>query len=207
MKKLIIGVLMLLSSCYTNTVDKYVKELINLDSNQKDILFYSIHKGIKNDMGLTLAAIVGKESTYGKNLVNAGDGGSGSYGPYQILLKYSKKRNNAKTKKEIEALKHRLKHDIHFSSEEAIKVYKEWEAYHIRKNNRGKELIKKTVASYNGGGIRSEATIKYAEDIAIREKAIEIYLKKYAIKNLVDIYRILVARMKTNKDITELAKQ
>ena len=158
-------------------------------------------------MGLTLAAIVGKESTYGKNLVNAGDGGSGSYGPYQILLKYSKKRNNAKTKNEIEALKHRLKHDIHFSSEEAIKVYKEWEAYHIRKNNRGKELIKKTVASYNGGGIRSEATIKYAEDIAMREKAIEIYLKKYAIKNLVDIYRIMVIRMKSDIDSSKLAKQ
>ena len=86
-------------------------------------------------------------------------------------------------------------------------MYKEWEAYHIRKNNRGKELIKKTVASYNGGGIRSEATIKYAEDIAMREKAIEIYLKKYAIKNLVDIYRIMVIRMKSDIDSSKLAKQ
>ena len=207
MKKLIIGVLMLLSSCYTNTVDKYVKELINLDSDQRDILFYSIHKGVNNNMGLTLAAIVGKESTYGKNLVNATDGGSGSYGPYQILLKYSKKRNNAKTKKEIEALKYRLKYDLHFSSEEAIRVYKEWEAYHIRKKSTGKELAKRTAASYNGGGIRSEATMKYAEDIAIREKAIEIYLRNHAIKNLLDVYNIWKVGMKIKIDSEKLVKQ
>ena len=64
----------------------YREELRNLTPRQYAVLMHSLEAGRSEDLGLTLAAIAWKESSFGKEKSNPGDGKHGSYGSHQILL-------------------------------------------------------------------------------------------------------------------------
>ena len=185
MKRFLLLVLIVLSTLGADTkVDKYYKELYNLSNEQRYKLYFSYAMGYKHDLGLTLAAIAWKESHFGKYPMNLADGKHGSFSMYHIVLDYAALRRNKTSMWDKSRLAETLLKDDVFAAEEAIAVLK----YFGSKKNCN---WKCSVASYNAGhlGLKSKKGAAYAEDIALRTKAIDKYFTKhqvyYKIKTIV----------------------
>jgi hypothetical protein len=161
---------MLFASNDNVKIDKYYKDLYNLNDEQIYNMIFSYAMGNKdgNDLGLTLAAIAWKESLFGKYSINLADGKHGSFGMYQIVLDYAAIRNNIKTIWAKSRLAESLLRDKAFAAEEAIAVLK----YFMNRNGCSWRC---GVASYNAGfsGLKSKEGREYAHDILLRVKALD----------------------------------
>lgn len=174
MKKVLFSLMLMVTMVFANNdnakIDKYYKDLYNLNDEQIYNMIFSYAMGNKdgNDLGLTLAAIAWKESLFGKYSINLADGKHGSFGMYQIVLDYAAIRNNIKTIWAKSRLAESLLRDKAFAAEEAIAVLK----YFMNRNGCGWRC---SVASYNAGfsGLKSKEGRKYAHDILLRVKALD----------------------------------
>lgn len=179
MKRLIFIVLLSIYLCadgYSTRVKSYAKVLSHLTTEQyiNMVLAYSIGK--EHNMGLLLTAIVWKESSFGKFMVNSRDGQHGSFGLGQILLDTSMARHNVRTKSGKARLKLKLLTDHDFNLNEAVTEIKFWKNYHKNKMKRSKWRLY-TVASYNTGkkSYNSSRGKKYANDVAVRIEALKLF--------------------------------
>lgn len=191
-------------SLEAKSVEGYYKDLTKISRNQSFLLAASYYSGRHDDLGLTLAAIVWKESSFGVKITNSRDGKFGSFGVAQILLETAMVRNNIKTKKGRKELKLRLISDVQFNLQQARLELKFWRKQYrdIRKNKYWFSLM---LASYNAGwkNYGNPKGKAYAEDVKKRIQALKLYFKrtekfdKVAKEHLLDIQRDL----KNNKVI------
>lgn len=159
----------------------YREELRNLTPRQYAVLMHSLEAGRSEDLGLTLAAIAWKESSFGKEKSNPGDGKHGSYGSHQILLTSAAAhlRNqgivnvNLKNSEQKDIMIHYLTKDEDVSIRFAIEELKYWQKKH-------KGNYRKMLASYNAGhaGLSSPAGAKYAKDVAYRVCLLEEFINE-----------------------------
>lgn len=156
---------------------KYLKELEELTTEQKEVLYIAYSTGAEEGYGLTLAAIAWKESQFGKYMLNVTDGKYGSYGPYHVLLDYSLKRHKITTKWGKSRLAEKLLYDIEFSSKEALDVITYYHNRFKKKDNPWRWAV----AAYNIGtkALNTDTGKEYSRDIALRV----ITLKEYFIKH------------------------
>ena len=156
-------------------VNKYLKELDNLTSNQKSVLLQAYNH--TEDIGILLATIAWKESRFGDWLVNSTDGKYGSYGIYHINLEYHIARKNITSKWARDRELEKLMLDSNYSTLEASKIVLYWQ-------NRYKNNNYKTYLSYNAGyDLTNKRGIEYAKDALHREQAIREYMYKYLAVN------------------------
>lgn len=178
MLKTFLGTLILVSTVFGSMT--YRQELENLSPAQYAVLLHSLESGKSDDLGLTLAAIAWKESSFGKNKINTNDGRHGSYGSHQVLLtsaagylkannlvSVSLDNNVAQKRILINALVNNERISIRFALEEL--------KYWAKRHNGD---YRKMVASYNAGnlGIKSPAGKKYAADVAYRVRVLKEFL-------------------------------
>lgn len=199
--KTIMKLIILIISIVTieaKSVESYYEDLTKITRNQSFLLAAAYYSGRNDDLGLTLAAIIWKESSFGVKMTNSKDGKFGSFGVAQILLETAMVRNNVKTKKQRRELKLRLISDVSFNLEQAILELKYWKKQYkdIRKNRYWFSMM---LASYNAGW-RSYNHPKgkaYSDDVKKRIKALKLYFKrttkfdKVAKEHLLDIQREL----------------
>lgn len=180
MKKVLLSLMFVVSMLFAGSdsakIDKYYKDLYELNDEQIYNMLFSYAMGSKdgNDLGLTLAAIAWKESLFGKYSINLGDGKHGSFSMYQIVLDYAAVRNNVTTTWSKSRLAESLLKDKTFAAKEALAILK----YFMDRDGCNWRC---GVASYNVGfrGLESEHGKAYAHDISLRVKALD---RKY--KNL-----------------------
>lgn len=190
------------TSLYSRSVDAYVTELKNLDKNQSMTMVMSYWTGVKSDFGLTLMAIVWKESSFGKNLSNTRDGKYGSFGVGQILLETAMRRLNKTSKADRKDVKMKLLTDTAFNLKLAMEELTYWRKYHKDKKKR-KYWLTCVIASYNAGwkSVYSSKGKEYAKDVLVRIKALKKYFKttkefkhKVTIEHMKDIQQDLIDR-------------
>lgn len=179
MMRVLLTLMMFFSFVFSNTVERYVKELDTLDSNQTLALILAYWSGRKSGFELTLTAIVWKESSFGKHLANSRDGKYGSFGIAQILLDTAMSRLNLKGQSNRKKLKERLLTDNVFNLKMATQELNYWKTQHHLKANK-KYWLTLTIASYNAGwrGIYNPKGKKYAKDVLLRIKALKKWFKK-----------------------------
>lgn len=180
MKKLLLFLLTFITfvNCAESDVKKYLNELKKMSESQTMVMVYAYNFGALSDLGFTLASIVWKESSFGKNTINDKDGKYGSFGLAQILLTTAATRNKVKTKKGLKELRLRLITDHKFNLEEAVRELKYWQKIH-RETNKSKYWFTLSIASYNAGwkGFHSKAGKTYAKDVLNRIKALKLFFK------------------------------
>lgn len=159
----------------TKSVYRYVQELKGLTEQQALVLVFAFESGVREDLSLTLASIVWKESSFGQNTINDNDGKYGSFGLAQILLSTSASRHNVKTKRGLKRLRLKLLNDHNFNLSEAVAELTYWRK--VYKNNGSKYWFTLMLASYNAGwkGIRSSKGKAYAQDVLQRIKALKAF--------------------------------
>lgn len=157
------------------SVYRYVQELKGLTEQQALVLVFAFESGVKEDLSLTLASIVWKESSFGKNTINNKDGKYGSFGLAQILLSTSASRHGIKTKRGLKNLRLKLLNDHNFNLREAISELTYWRK--VYQNNGSKYWFTLMIASYNAGwkGIRSSKGKSYSKDVLQRIKALKAF--------------------------------
>lgn len=157
--------------------EKYYNELKKLDKEQLGNLIVAYYVGDHEDLGLVLASIVWKESSFGKHLINSADGKYGSFGLAQVLLQTAMKRTNAKSKKAREELRLRLITDPKFNLQMAMKELLYWKhQYQVKKKSAF--WLTHMVASYNNGWKGYEGAGKrYADDAKVRRRALVRFFK------------------------------
>lgn len=162
----------------SNKIRTYAKTLERLTTEQYITLVQAYKKGCEQGMGLLLTAIVWKESSFGRRMVNSRDGKNGSFGVAQILLDTAMKRNKVTSTKDKEKLKFKLLTNPDFNLEQALAELTFWREYHKKRNKRQWRLF--TVASYNTGKKSYNSTLgkKYANDIAVRIEALKMFLDR-----------------------------
>ena len=193
MKKLILLMVISASTLLGNNdlFNKYYKDLTKLNIDQINIMSTSYFTGKQNDLGHTLAAIAWKESDFGRYSINLADGMYGSFGPYQIHLHLHVKALGIKTTWSISREAERLINDIEYSSKVALDNLLYWK----ERSKGNKSPYKSMLASYNAGnaGIENIAGKAYAEDVAIRVKVIQKFMKDgfpfVVLKNKKKIYK------------------
>lgn len=185
MKKVLLLLLFLFTSLLAETeqmktVKLYSRLFGKLSVEQKMIFIASYKSGAKEGLGITQAAIVWKESTYGKHLINDKDGQFGSFGIGQILLTTSMLRHNVTSIKDRIKLREKLLTDNTFNLKEGLEELKYWRKVH-RDIYKRKQWLKWTIASYNNGNKSYETKKgqKYANDVMLRMEAIKHYFKNY----------------------------
>lgn len=177
MKKLLL-ILFLFSFSLSKSVDDYVNDLKNLDKNQSMTMVASYWAGSKEEFGLTLMAIVWKESSFGKNIANSKDGKYGSFGVGQILLETAMARLNKKGSKARKEMKMKLLTDMAFNLNLAVQELVYWRNHHKDKKKR-KYWLSCVIASYNAGwkSLNSKKGMEYSKDVLIRVKALKKYFR------------------------------
>lgn len=153
-------------------VESYYREILNMTPEQKETLFSAYVYGLKDDLSLTLAAIVWKESKAGVWTINLNDGKYGSYSAYHINLEYAAARHNVKTSWGRSRLAEKLLQDEEFAAEEALTVLR---AYKTKNCNHRCSLAK-----YNGGNLGNRITkaMAYADDVMLRIQALDKFFKQ-----------------------------
>ena len=156
----------------------YREELRNLTPRQYAVLMYSLEAGRSEDLGLTLAAIAWKESSFGKNKVNPGDGKHGSYGSHQILLTSAAAHLKDQGLVNVNLNSEQKDIMIHYltkNEDVSIRFALEELKYRQKKH---KGNYRKMLASYNAGhaGLSSPAGAKYARDVAYRVRLLEEFI-------------------------------
>lgn len=132
-----------------NEYDRSAEELNNLSSEQVKTLNTNLDNKDSIGNGILLSAIAWKETTFGINKSNPGDGKLGSYGSHQILLTSALKRYKGVSKND---LKKQLIRDEHKSMKLANDELAYWTNYYDQKNNLTEDQkIIKSIASYNAG--------------------------------------------------------
>lgn len=159
-------------------IDRYVRYLETMSQEQKMLLAASYRSGARKGLGITQAAIVWKESGFGKILINESDGLLGSFGLGQILLTTSANRHKVKTKEGLARLRERLVTDHVFNLNESLTELVTWRKIHQSKRS---DWWIYMVASYNAGhkSYTSKAGKRYADDVNIRVLALKKYFKEY----------------------------
>ena len=156
----------------------YREELRNLTPRQYAVLMHSLEAGRSEDLGLTLAAIAWKESSFGKEKSNPGDGKHGSYGSHQILLTSAAAhlRNQGIVNVNLngeqkDIMIHYLVKNEEVSIRFALEELRYWQKKH-------KGNYRKMLASYNAGNVSlaSPAGAKYARDVAYRVRLLEEFI-------------------------------
>jgi len=133
-------------------------------------------KAKKLDYQYTMTAILWEESNLGMYNVNVSDP---SYGPWHALdrtvyIRYGC-RNAWQKSRRIE----RLLFDYDFAFDNAIADLDFWKDYHSKSKVSGNALWARIVKSYNAGyNYRSDAAIRYLTKIAIKVKAIKVFMKQ-----------------------------
>lgn len=158
-------------------VKRYASVFNKLSEEQKLIFAASYFNGAKKNLGLTQAAIIWKESHFGKVLVNKTDGLYGSYGLGQILLSTAMSRNGIKdTSKNRDAMILKLTSDNAFNLKEGLEELVGWRKIH-RDIKKRKDWLMWTIGSYNNGhkSISNEKGLKYAKDVEYRIEALKYY--------------------------------
>lgn len=149
MKKTIILFLLSISLCYGNS----------LGLSKMDIEILKKIKTLTNDnyMKYSLMAIAIKESSIGKNLVNAK---SNDYGLFQANIKSVIRRQKVEdTEENRRYFAHKLIYDVGFSTANAIVELEYWKKVH-------KDNWIKIWASYNTGwNYKSNTGVKYAKSV------------------------------------------
>jgi len=122
---------------------KLIKELENLNINQKELLVKTFLKAKEYDLEYTMTAIIWQESKFGKYVVNL----SGpSFGPFHNLVRSVQQRHRS-NEWNTDRLIERLLFDYNFGFNEALTELQFWKR--VYKN---KPLSwRKMVASYNAG--------------------------------------------------------
>lgn len=153
-------------------VETYYEEILSMTPEQKETLYSAYIYGLKDDLSLTLAAIVWKESKAGVWKINLNDGKYGSYSAYHINLEYAAVRHNMNTSWGRSRLAERLLQDEEFAAGEALTVLK---AYKNKNCNHRCSLAK-----YNGGnlGNKNNRAIAYADDVMLRIQALDKFFKR-----------------------------
>ena len=161
-------------------VREYANVFSKLTVDQKMYFVAAYSMGRQANMGITQAAIVWKESHYGKSLINDKDGLYGSYGLGQILLTTSMSRNNVKSAKDRQELRRKLITDHVFNLEEGLHELVSWKKVHKDKLKR-KDWLIWTIASYNNGhkSYTDAKGKKYADDVRYRIEAIKLYFYEF----------------------------
>lgn len=164
-------------------LNKYVKDLDNLNPSQLDIMFKSYKYGLEYGLEYILPAIAWKESNFGEFMLNLSDGEYGSFGPYHIRLDYSIKRNNITSKWLRDRHAEKLINDLEYSAREAIYLVNYW--YENLKTKYKKQNIDREMFSaYNGGfNYNNSLAISYADDALLRVKALQLFFRKYSLDN------------------------
>ncbi|EPU3828887.1 transglycosylase SLT domain-containing protein [Campylobacter coli] len=177
MKKLILLMVISVSTLLSNNelFSKYYKDLTKLNIDQINIMSISYFTGKQNDLGHTLAAIAWKESDFGRYSINLADGKYGSFGPYQIHLHLHVKALGIKTTWSRSREAERLINDVEYSSKVALEHLLYWK----ERSKGNKSPYKNMIASYNAGnaGLKNKVGKAYAEDVVIRVKVIEKFMK------------------------------
>lgn len=160
------------SSKVNPKVESYYEEILNMTPEQIGTLYSAYAYGIEDDLSLTLAAIVWKESKAGVWTINLNDGKYGSYSAYHINLEYAALRHNMNTSWGRSRLAERLLQDEEFAAGEALTVLK---AYKTKTCNHHC-----TLAKYNGGnlGDKNNRSVAYANDVILRIKALDKYFNE-----------------------------
>lgn len=167
-------------SDYQKQVEYYSRLFGKLSLEQKMIFIASYKSGAKEGLAITQSAIVWKESTFGKHLINDKDGQFGSFGIGQILLTTSMLRHNVTSYRDRIRLREKLLTDNNFNLQEGLKELTYWRNVHQNIFKR-KNWLRWTVASYNNGhkSYSTEKGKKYADDVFLRMRAIQHYFKHY----------------------------
>lgn len=196
-KRILIVFFLMVSFVQSKTVKDYVEELRNMSEEKYTFIVIGYYIGVKYDLGLTIPAIMWKESSFGRYTINKKDGRYGSFGVAQILLETALRRNK-NLKLTREELRIKLITDHRFNIEQARDELLYWKDYY--KNKLGyKYWFTHMVSSYNAGwrGYSSRQGREYAEDIKKKIKALKIYFQttkrfpKLTRKHMLDIQKDL----------------
>lgn len=192
------------SNLNSATVEGYVKELRNMSEEKFSYLVIAYYIGVKYDLGLTLPAIIWKESSFGRFTVNKKDGKYGSFGVGQILLETAMNRNKH-LKLSREELRIKLITDHKFNIEQALAELLFWKKHY--KDKMGyKYWFTQMVSSYNAGwkGYKSKQGKEYAEDIKLKIKALKVYFQTTKnFPNLTEKHMLAIQKELRSKNIIE----
>lgn len=177
MRKLLIFYFSFVMFLFSSTVDKYVKELHQLTKEQSNIMALSYWAGKPDNFGLTLMAIVWKESSFGVHTSNSKDGGYGSFGIAQILLETAMRRLHVDIRNR-KSLKLKLLTDPVFNLHLAIQELNYWKRIY-KHERKSKFWYTLTLASYNAGwkNVTNPKGKAYAEDVINRIRALRKYFQ------------------------------
>lgn len=175
-----------------NKIQSYMKELDQLDDNQRDVMIKAYLAGEPDNLGYSMVVIAWKESRFGKYMMNLSDGKHGSFGVYHILLDYSLIRNNVTTAWGRSRLAERLINDFEFASTEALYVLKYYLARHKNKDVNKYYFM---FTSYNGGtnALNNKQAQAYGQDSLLRLAAVQRYFNKHNILAKIKDRRIYLA--------------
>lgn len=179
-------ILIMLSILTLGFSSTYRDELKRLTVDQKQVLLFSLKAGKEKDLGITLAAIAWKESSFGVNRSTPTDGKFGSFGSYHVLLSTAANHiknmdlpftYNHKSKTHRNLLRFVLTYVDRIGAKLALAELEYW-------NTRHKGDYTKMIASYNAGnaGIHSPAGAKYMRDLKYRVRLLQEYVVANDIK-------------------------